>query len=181
LSRPELREARKKRVSLEVTASEIVQDNKKVIGEKDVTINKYIDLLAAERQTNEELRAQVNTEREEKKSLKSKFLSEKREYQKELQLEYETQQQKTERKCKKKLEQLETAAARELADVERHYSISLQTLEARTRLQEYEYKASFRQCCQNRTNNMKRHSLRKQSLRDRPLRRGKKLKRWSRS
>jgi hypothetical protein len=143
LSRPELREARKKRVSLEVTASEIVQDNKKVIGEKDVTINKYIDLLAAERQTNEELRAQVNTEREEKKSLKSKFLSEKREYQKELQLEYETQQQKTERKCKKKLEQLETAAARELADVERHYSISLQTLEARTRLQEYEYKASF--------------------------------------
>jgi hypothetical protein len=143
LSRTELREEKKKRVLVDVVTSDVVEDNKKVIGEKDVAINKYLDLFNQERKINEELRAQVNTVVEEKNNLKSKFLSEKREYQKELQLEYETQQQKTELKCKKKLEELEAVAARELADVERHYSISLQTLEARTQLQEYEYKASF--------------------------------------
>ena len=74
MSRPELREARKKRVSLEVTASEIVQDNKKVIGEKDVTINKYIDLLAAERKTNEELRTQ-SQHREGRKKLSGEQVS----------------------------------------------------------------------------------------------------------
>jgi hypothetical protein len=143
LSRPDLREESRKRVLVDVATSEVVEDNKKVIGEKDVAINKYIDLLAAEKKTSEELRAQVKTEVGKKNDLKTNFLSEKREYQKKLQLECEARQQRTELKCEKKLEQFEKVAASELADVERHYSISLQSLEARTRLQEYEYKASF--------------------------------------
>jgi hypothetical protein len=44
MSQPDLHEEQKKRVFLDVATSEVVEDNKKVIGEKDVTIIKYIDL-----------------------------------------------------------------------------------------------------------------------------------------
>jgi hypothetical protein len=74
MSQPDLHEEQKKRVFLDVATSEVVEDNKKVIGEKDVTIIKYIDLLASERKTNEELRTQVNT-REGRKKLSEKQVS----------------------------------------------------------------------------------------------------------